>query len=121
MFGNASGTSLERLEAVYMGIIKAGLDNLDWFALYLEFWAAASTAALQGRLKQQFDDLYTGMRTLLADLIVQGQENGEFQPEADAQATLAHRAPVQVAGQFGLLVIRKLALQQHPQPINFGT
>ena len=63
--------------------------NIRLFPLTLEVWAAASTGSARERFAVVMENLYQQFRTLVAELIRTGINNGEFRPDTDADAIAA--------------------------------
>lgn len=84
-----TGSAASKLEALTDSVLSAGSEMDDMFALFMEFWAASASAQNKTRFRDSFRDIYNQFRTVIADLIREGIERGDFDPEVDVQASAA--------------------------------
>jgi AcrR family transcriptional regulator len=81
------GSASERMVSVMDTIIREWADQLEIFALVMEFWAASTTSAFRERFKAAFRNLYAGLREIVSSLIIDGIGRGEFREDIDIDAT----------------------------------
>ena len=72
------GSAAEKLKAVSASLMNSWDEMQDVFALFMEFWAASASPQTQPRFKQVFKQGYGEFRTIVAALIREGIERGEF-------------------------------------------
>ncbi|MEW5723675.1 MAG: TetR/AcrR family transcriptional regulator [Thermodesulfobacteriota bacterium] len=86
-----AGTAAERLAAWGAAVIRQCDDLKEMFSLYLEAWAvsAVGPAGLKPRLVKVLREAYGRYRRLVAALIRDGMERGEFDPGVDPEAVAA--------------------------------
>ena len=61
----------------------------DAFTLTIEFWAASSSSQMRQRFKEAFRRLYEEFRAIVASLIRDGIERGEFRADVNAESIAA--------------------------------
>lgn len=83
----------DKLAAATAASFAALQRNLAMVPLTLEFWAAACAGPARERLSSVMADLYRSYRELVADLIRQGQAEGDLAPDADAEANATWLVP----------------------------
>ena len=83
------GSSSERLMALNDALLRSWLDMLDMYSLVMEFWSASASSSMRQRFKQAFKEGYRDFRQIVAALIRDGIDAGEFQPEVDAESVAA--------------------------------
>jgi len=75
------GSAAEKLKAVSASLMNSWDEMQDVFALFMEFWAASASPKTQPRFKQVFKQGYGEFRTIVAALIHEGVERGEFRAD----------------------------------------
>ncbi len=70
-------------------VLAMGAQQRDLFPLVFEFWSASASPDRQVRVAALFRDCYAKFRTLIAGQIRKGQQEGEFDPTADASRIAA--------------------------------
>jgi AcrR family transcriptional regulator len=83
------GSAAQRIRAVSRSLLNVTEEIKDLFALTMEFWAAANTSPLRSRFADDFRQLYSDFRNILAGLIREGVQRGEFRPDVDPEAVAA--------------------------------
>jgi AcrR family transcriptional regulator len=83
-----TGSARERLIAVGESLFEDLPAMKEFFSLVMEFWAASASGAprLREGLKDYFHSVYRAFRLLIAGLIQEGIERGEFQSGIDMEA-----------------------------------
>jgi AcrR family transcriptional regulator len=72
------GSVAQRLKILSEGLISSWLGKLDLYSLTMEFWSATTTSASRERFKAAFQEAYRTFRHVLAALIQEGMDQGEF-------------------------------------------
>ena len=83
------GSASERLMALNDALLRSWLEMLDMYSLVMEFWSASASSSMRQRFKQAFKEGYRDFRQIVAALIRDGIDAGEFQPEVDAESVAA--------------------------------
>ncbi len=81
--------SAGRLEALNDALMKAWAEMKDLFSLFMEFWAASSASQFRQRFMQGFKESYDHFRGIVAALIREGMDRGEFHRDIDPEAVAA--------------------------------
>jgi AcrR family transcriptional regulator len=84
-----SGSARQRLQCFGRVIIRQWSEIRELFSLVMEFWAAAAASQMQQRFKRAFRQAYNDYRKIVASLIREGIERGEFRSDLDPQAIAA--------------------------------
>ena len=79
----------ERLQALGRSLVDqwSGMD--EYFGLVMEFWSASSSSELRDRFKDVFREIYSNFRGIVAGLVREGMDRGEFRTDADPEAVAA--------------------------------
>ncbi len=84
------GSVSERLAVLSESVMQSWLEMKDLFTLVMEFWAASASSQMKQRFKGYFRQAYEDFRRIVAALIREGIEHGEFRenivPESVAAA-----------------------------------
>lgn len=64
-------------------------ENIEFFPVTLEVWAAASAGPTRQRFARAMEGLYQQFRTLTTDLLKRGQADGEFRADINPEAVAA--------------------------------
>ena len=72
------GSVSQRLKILGEGLISSWLGKLDLYSLTMEFWSATTVSASRERFKTAFQEAYRTFRHVLAALIQEGMDSGEF-------------------------------------------
>ena len=83
------GSTAERLEALSESIMGQWDEIKDVFTLTVEFWAASSSSQMQKRFKEAFRRLYDEFRAIVASLIRDGIQRGEFRSDINPESIAA--------------------------------
>ena len=83
------GSAPERLIALNDALLRSWLGMLDMYSLVMEFWSASASSGMRQRFKEAFKEGYRDFRRIVAALIRDGIDRGEFQPEVDAESVAA--------------------------------
>jgi len=83
------GSAAVRLEALSDSIMGMWNEIKDAFTLTMEFWAASSSSQMQQRFKEAFRRLYEEFRGIVASLIRDGIQRGEFRPDVNPESIAA--------------------------------
>ena len=128
------GSVSERLAVLSESVMQSWLEMKDLFTLVMEFWAASASSQMKQRFKGYFRQAYEDFRRIVAALIREGIEHGEFQedivPESVAAAlvgtwdALLLQAwfdetfdPLTTARNFVAVLIRGLAAEKLPNQV----
>ncbi|UCF94789.1 MAG: TetR/AcrR family transcriptional regulator [Desulfobacterales bacterium] len=87
--GALGGSAAERLQALSASLMNLWDEIRDVFALVMEFWAASSSSQMRQRFKDAFRQGYDQYRALVASLIRDGMQRGEFRPDVDIESVAA--------------------------------
>ena len=83
------GSAAKRLEALSDSFMGMWHEIKDVFTLTMEFWAASSSAQMQDRFKANFRNTYQEFRDVVASLIQDGIERGEFRSDINPDSVAA--------------------------------
>lgn len=83
------GSASERLAVLSESVMQSWLEMKDLFALVMEFWAASASSQMKKRFKGYFRQAYEDFRTLVASLIREGIQHGEFQEDVVPESVAA--------------------------------
>ena len=72
------------LNAIFRTTADIITEHREVFSMNLEFWAASRGSAFEDRFSAACRSMYHEYRTLTAEVIRRGQQNGEFRPDLDA-------------------------------------
>lgn len=128
------GSVSERLAVLSESVMQSWLEMKDHFTLVMEFWAASASSQMKQRFKGYFRQAYEDFRRIVAALIREGIEHGEFRedivPESVAAAlvgtwdALLLQAwfdetfdPLTTARDFVAVLIRGLAAEKLPNQV----
>ena len=84
-----AGDFATRLEALSEQIVATWLDDIQMYALVMEFWSATASSPGRDRFKASFLTGYKALRRVVGDLIRQGQADGEVRADCDVEAVAA--------------------------------
>jgi AcrR family transcriptional regulator len=77
---SGNGSVARRLKMLGEGLISVWLGKLELYSLVMEFWSATTASASRERFKTAFQKGYQDFRQVLAALIQEGMDKGEFSP-----------------------------------------
>lgn len=83
------GSASQRLMALVESVAGAGEEMMDQYSLAMEFWAASASSTMRDRFTRAFRDAYREFRGIVAALIREGVQGGEFRPDVDADSISA--------------------------------
>lgn len=83
------GSASEKLQAVSASLMNSWDEMRDIFALFMEFWAASASPQTQPRFKQVFKQGYGEFRSIVAAVIREGIERGEFRTNLQVSSVAA--------------------------------
>jgi AcrR family transcriptional regulator len=78
-----TGSPSNRLRTMADTVIRTWLANLDLYGLVLEFWSATTALPGRRRFKAAFQSGYSQCRQVVAALIQEGVDHGEFRSEVN--------------------------------------
>lgn len=78
-----TGSASNRLTTMADTVIRSWLANLDLYGLVLEFWSATTALPGRSRFKEAFQTGYSQCRRVVAALIQEGMDHGEFRSEVN--------------------------------------
>ena len=86
-----SGSASSRLMALSESLMASWLEMMDVYSLVMEFWAASasSSSQMRERFKEAFRRAYQEFRGIVASLIRDGIERGEFQSDVNPESIAA--------------------------------
>lgn len=79
----------ERMRYLSDRMIQTWLDQLDVYALVMEFWSATASSPSRGRFKAVFQEGYRHLRGIVGGLIRDAQRTGELSPACDPRQVAA--------------------------------
>lgn len=83
------GSVSERLAVLSESVMQSWLEMKDLFTLVMEFWAASASSQMKQRFKGYFRQAYEDFRRIVAALIREGIEHGEFQEDTVPESVAA--------------------------------
>ncbi len=83
------GSAVQRLEALSDSIMDMWDELKDAFTLTMEFWAASSSSQRRERFKEAFRRVYENLRGIVAAIVRDGIERGEFRSDVDPESIAA--------------------------------
>ncbi|MEE4270825.1 MAG: TetR/AcrR family transcriptional regulator [Thermoanaerobaculales bacterium] len=83
---HAEGTSRDRLARMLQLGAEMTRDHVEMQPVVLDFWAASRGTGIEKRYNQATVETYRAFRTLVADVIRDGQTAGEIDPGTDPEA-----------------------------------
>ena len=83
------GSASARLTVLSESVMRSWLEMKDLFTLVMEFWAASASSQMKLRFKDYFRQAYEDFRTVVATLIREGIEHGEFQEDVVPESVAA--------------------------------
>ena len=83
------GSASERLTILSESVMQSWLQMKDLFTLVMEFWAASASSQMKKRFKGYFRQAYQDFRILVAALIREGIQHGEFQEDVIPESVAA--------------------------------
>jgi AcrR family transcriptional regulator len=83
------GCASERLTVLSESVMQSWLEMKDLFTLVMEFWAASASSQMKKRFKGYFRQAYQDFRILVAALIREGIQHGEFQEDVIPESVAA--------------------------------
>jgi AcrR family transcriptional regulator len=86
---NSGKSASGRLTAIGDAVTGSWPELKKMYSLTMEFWAAAASSRHRERFKAAFKDGYRQYRGLVAGVIREGIEGGEFRPETAADSVAA--------------------------------
>lgn len=82
-------SAAQRLRIMNDTLVGTWVEMIEAFSLAMEFWSAASTAQKKERFKAAFRDGYRDFRKIIAAILEDGIQRGEFDPRTDTYAVAA--------------------------------
>jgi AcrR family transcriptional regulator len=79
----------ERLWALSEALLRYWFERRDLFTLTMEFWSASASSQMRRRFKSAFREAYQHFRSVVAGLLQEGIERGEFRPEVEVESVAA--------------------------------
>jgi len=79
-------TAAQRLTALNDAVMSQWDQLRDGYTLVMEFWAASSSSQMRDQFRKVFKQGYRDFREIVASLIADGVERGEFRPNIDSRA-----------------------------------
>ncbi len=83
------GSTSERLTILSESVMQSWLEMKDLFSLVMEFWAASASSQMRKRFKGYFRQAYEDFRTVVAALVREGIQHGEFQEDVVPESVAA--------------------------------
>lgn len=83
------GSVSQRIAALGDAVMTQWIEQMDSFALIMEFWSASASSKIRDRFKIAFRDAYRDFRQLIEGFILEGIRSGEFRQEIDTGAVAA--------------------------------
>jgi TetR/AcrR family fatty acid metabolism transcriptional regulator len=83
---NEGGTTRERLHRMLDLGAQVTREQVEMQAVVLDFWSASRGTKSEARYNKACLETFRAYRRLVADVIREGQNNGELRPEVDAEA-----------------------------------
>jgi AcrR family transcriptional regulator len=83
------GSFDERMRYLSDRMIQTWLDQLDVYALVMEFWSATASSPGRDRFKAVFQEGYRHLRSVVGGLIRDAQRTGAVAPACDARQVAA--------------------------------
>jgi len=83
------GSASDRLSIMSESLVDYFVDKMDIFSLVMESWAASASSKIRERFKQAFKNMYKEFRGIVAALIQEGIDRGEFRLDVDVPAIAA--------------------------------
>jgi AcrR family transcriptional regulator len=83
------GSVTDRLNIMNESLMNYFVDRMDIFSLVMEFWAASASSRNRNRFKLAFKNTYKEFRGIVAALIQDGIDRGEFCSDVDVAAIAA--------------------------------
>jgi AcrR family transcriptional regulator len=83
------GDFAARLKALSEQLVATWLDDIQMYALVMEFWSATASSPGRDRFKTSFLTGYKALRRVVGDLIRLGQADGEVRSDCDVEAVAA--------------------------------
>jgi AcrR family transcriptional regulator len=83
------GSASERLAILSDTVMQSWLQIKDLFTLLMEFWAASASSQMRKRFKGYFKQAYENFRAIVAALIREGIQHGEFQEDVVPESVAA--------------------------------
>ncbi len=84
-----SGSVADRLAALNDSLMASWQSMEDIYNLVMEFWSASAASKIRSRFKTAFRDSYREFRQLVAALLQEGIDRGEFRQDIDSEAIAA--------------------------------
>jgi AcrR family transcriptional regulator len=78
-----------RIRTLADSIIQSWLEQLDMYALVMEFWSATASSPSRESFKAAFQAGYRDFRAIIGDLIRKAQQGGEVASDIDADKVAA--------------------------------
>lgn len=83
------GDAAEHLRAFLDSALSSAIETMEYFAISLEFWAAAGNPATRDRFRAALQDLYDSFRTVIQGIIEDGLTAGAFHSLVNPEAVAA--------------------------------
>lgn len=83
------GCAADRLKVLNDSLMAMWDEIKDVFVLVMEFWAASSSTQMRQRFKAAFKQLYDDYRSIVAALIQDGINSGEFRSDVKPEPVAA--------------------------------
>lgn len=80
-----TGPASKRLTDLADTVMKVWVEDLPLFGLVLEFWSATATPPGRDRFREAFKTVYSEMRRIVAALIENGINGGEFKTNVNSE------------------------------------
>ena len=79
----------EKILTLGATVVRACVDMTEMYGLVIEFWAASATLKIKDRFQEAFRQGYAAYRDVVAALIAEGIERGEFRKDIDPPSVAA--------------------------------
>ncbi len=83
------GDAEKRLRILITSLVNAFYREIDSFALFLEFWAAAGNPATRDRFRSILLSVYDQLRNIIITLVDEGRETGIYRQDVDSLSIAA--------------------------------
>ena len=75
------GSVSDRFKKLNEAVLHSAIRMKPLYGLSLEFWSATASSAYRDKFKKLFQDMYGAYRQVIASLIQDGIDSGEYRPE----------------------------------------
>jgi AcrR family transcriptional regulator len=83
------GSASERLTVLSESVMQSWFEMKHLFTLVMEFWAASASSHMKRRFKGYFRQAYEDFRTVVAALVREGIQDGEFREDVVPESVAA--------------------------------